>query len=69
MHELANFFGGSTPLKRIAVYARLYARFSTIPRQAVLIGMGRERRGGKKGQHSIVGVCIDIIDRSLRDEI
>lgn len=51
MHELANFFGGSTPLvpvKRIAVYARLYARFSTIPRQAVLVGMGREE-GGKKG--------------------
>lgn len=68
MHELANFFGGSTPLvpvKRIAVYARLYASFSTIPRQAVgwHWGEGREKKG--KVQFD----CVDTIDRFLRDEI
>lgn len=53
MHELANFFRGRTPfvaVKRIAVYVRLYARFSTIPRQAVLRKMAVERE--KKGHRA-----------------
>lgn len=61
MHELANFFGGSTPfvpVKRITVYARLYARFSTIPRQAVPAGCHHrkkiQRYGGEYRYHRSV---------------